>query len=73
MSPIDKKICFASEIGLSGELRPVIRLDKRISEAEKLGYKVFVTSGCIKESTKRKGIKILELEKIGGLINNLFE
>ena len=72
-TPIDKKICFASEIGLSGELRPVIRLDKRISEAEKLGYKVFVTSGCIKESAKRKGIKILELEKIGGLINNLFE
>ena len=72
-TPLDKNICFSSEIGLSGELRPVIRLDKRISEAEKLGYKVFVTSGCIKEFTKRKGIKILELEKIGGLINNLFE
>ena len=72
-TPLNEKICFASEIGLSGELRPVIKLDQRISEAEKLGYEVFVTSNFRKENIKKKGIKILELEKIGSLITNLFK
>ncbi len=72
-TPLNEKICFASEIGLSGELRPVIKLDQRISEAEKLGYDVFVTSNFRKENIKKKRIKILELEKIGSLITNLFK
>ena len=72
-TPLNEKICFASEIGLSGELRPVIKLDQRISEAEKLGYEVFVTSNFRKENIKKKRIKILELEKIGSLITNLFK
>ena len=71
--PLNEKICFASEIGLSGELRPVIKLDKRISEAEKLGYQLFVTSNFKKDLTEKKGIKILGLEKIGSLITNLFK
>ncbi len=72
-NPLNEKICFASEIGLSGELRPVLKLEKRIIEAEKLGYEVFVTSNFKKESAKKRGIKILELEKIGSLISNLFK
>ena len=72
-TPLNEKICFASEIGLSGELRPVVKLDQRISEAEKLGYDVFVTSNFRKENIKKKRIKILELEKIGSLITNLFK
>ena len=72
-TPLNEKVCFASEIGLSGELRPVIKLDQRISEAEKLGYEVFVTSNFRKENIKKKRIKILELEKIGSLITNLFK
>lgn len=72
-TPLNEKICFASEIGLSGELRSVIKLDKRISEAEKLGYEVFVTSRFKKEITTKKDIKILEVEKIESLITNLFK
>ena len=72
-TPLNEKICFASEIGLSGELRPVVKLDQRISEAEKLGYEVFVTSNFRKENIKKRRIKILELEKIGSLITNLFK
>ena len=72
-TPLNEKVCFASEIGLSGELRPVIKLDQRVSEAEKLGYEVFVTSNFRKENIKKKRIKILELEKIGSLITNLFK
>ncbi|MFZ9503043.1 MAG: DNA repair protein RadA [Cyclobacteriaceae bacterium] len=37
--PISDKICFAAEVGLGGELRPVNKVDQRISEAEKLGFK----------------------------------
>ncbi|MBU87258.1 MAG: DNA repair protein RadA [Flavobacteriaceae bacterium] len=72
-SPINEKTCFASEIGLSGELRPVIKLEKRIGEAEKLGYEVFVTSNFKKENVEKKDIKILEIGKIGGLVSKLFE
>lgn len=72
-TPLNEKICFASEIGLSGELRSVIKLDKRISEAEKLGYEVFVTSRFKKEITRKNDIKILEVEKIESLITNLFK
>jgi len=72
-TPLNEKVCFASEIGLSGELRPIIKLDQRISEAEKLGYEVFVTSNFRKENIKKKRIKILKLEKIGSLITNLFK
>ena len=72
-TPLNKKICFASEIGLSGELRPVVKLEKRINEAEKLGYEVFVTSNFKNDFNQKKGIKILELEKIGSLITNLFK
>jgi DNA repair protein RadA/Sms len=42
--PIPNKVCFAGEIGLSGEIRPVNRIDQRISEAEKLGYEqIFIS------------------------------
>jgi DNA repair protein RadA/Sms len=37
--PVSDKVCFAAEIGLGGELRAVNRIDQRISEAEKLGFK----------------------------------
>ena len=72
-APLNGKICFASEIGLSGELRPVIKLEKRIFEAEKLGYQLFVTSNLKDNLNKKKGIEILELDKIGSLVANLFE
>ena len=36
---IDSQTCLAGEIGLSGEIRPINRIEQRISEAEKLGFK----------------------------------
>ena len=39
---IDSGICVAGEIGLSGEIRPVTRIEQRIKEAEKLGFKRFI-------------------------------
>ena len=37
--PVPHGVCFAAEVGLSGEIRPVTRIEQRISEAEKLGFK----------------------------------
>ena len=61
---ISEKYCFAGEIGLSGEIRPVPQIEQRISEAEKLGYdKIFVSN--LNKIPKRKfGIKIEEVSKI---------
>jgi DNA repair protein RadA/Sms len=42
---IGKDICFAGEVGLSGEIRPVSKIVQRISEAEKLGFKQMYISG----------------------------
>jgi len=36
--PVNKNLCFAAEVGLSGEVRPVSRIEQRITEAEKLGF-----------------------------------
>ena len=38
-SDIEPLVCMAGEVGLSGEIRPVNRIEQRISEAEKLGFK----------------------------------
>lgn len=41
---VSKDFCFAGEVGLSGEIRPVKRVDQRIQEAEKLGFsKIFIS------------------------------
>jgi DNA repair protein RadA/Sms len=42
--PVDTKICFAAEVGLSGEIRAVNRIEQRIAEAEKLGFEqIFIS------------------------------
>ncbi len=42
--PISDKICFAAEVGLSGEIRAVTRIEQRIAEAEKLGFEqIFIS------------------------------
>lgn len=40
--PVDKKVCIAGEVGLSGEIRPINRLEQRIKEAEKLGFEKMI-------------------------------
>ena len=60
---IDSRICFAAEIGLSGEIRAVSRIESRIAEAEKLGYDQIVISKYNKLDTKRFKIKITKLKK----------
>ena len=56
--PVSDKICFAAEIGLGGELRAVNRIDQRISEAEKLGFKEIYISKFSQKSLDLKKTKI---------------
>lgn len=70
--PIDKEICFVGEVGLSGEIRAVTRIEQRISEAEKLGFKTIYLSKYNKLKEVKSGIKIVEVSKIEELLNFLF-
>lgn len=71
---IDSKYCFAAEVGLSGEIRPVNRIEQRISEADKLGFeKIFISKYNSKETEKlNTKIEIIFLQNIEQLFNELF-
>ena len=69
---LDTQICFAGEIGLSGEIRAVNRIEQRIAEAEKLGYKQIVISKYNNLNSKDFKIKISKFGKIEEVFRLLF-
>ena len=73
--PILQNTCFAAEVGLTGEIRPVNRIEQRISEAEKLGFeKIFISTHNLKGlQIKNFKIKIIAVSKIEAVFSNLFE
>lgn len=70
--PIEKGVCFAAEVGLAGEIRPVQRVDQRILEAEKLGFSTIFVSKNNKIGLKKTGIQIQKVSKIEDVIAHLF-
>ena len=67
--PLPPRTCFAAEVGLSGEVRPVSHIDRRIAEAQKLGFEtIYVStfSGKI-EAALCKKIKVVTLADMGAL------
>ena len=72
-TPLDTGICFAAEIGLSGELRAVNRIEERITEAEKLGYERIIISKYNKFSKKGLNIKIIQCQKIEEIFSLIFK
>ena len=58
--PLPQHICFAGEVGLSGEIRAVNRIDQRIAEAEKLGLKRSLFQNTIRKGWQNKN-SILKL------------
>jgi len=70
---INKNMCFAAEIGLSGELRPVSKINLRIKEAAKLGFKSILISKFNKIDLNEIKIKIIYMEKIEEIISTLFK
>ena len=70
--PVSKDFCFAGEVGLSGEIRPVNRVDQRIQEAEKLGFSTIFVSKYNKIALKNTIIKIRLVAKIEDVASELF-
>jgi DNA repair protein RadA/Sms len=72
--PVPSKHCFAGEIGLSGEIRPVNRIEQRISEAEKLGFdRIFISRYNSKGiDLKKFKIEITLCAKIEEVFEHLF-
>ncbi|MGE0635649.1 MAG: DNA repair protein RadA [Bacteroidia bacterium] len=70
---IPGNVCFAAEVGLSGEIRPVTRIDARIAEAEKLGLeKIFISAYSKGIDTKKHNIEIVKVKKVEDVFSALF-
>lgn len=72
--PISPRFCFAAEMGLSGEVRPVSRIESRIAEADRLGFdKIFISKYNGKAiDHSRFGIEIVEVAVIEEAFRALF-
>ena len=73
-TPVPHTTCMAGEVGLSGEIRPVARLEQRIAEAQKLGMeRILVPKGNLKGvDTSRFTIKIIEVSRVEEAFRTLF-
>jgi DNA repair protein RadA/Sms len=70
---IEKHVCMTGEVGLSGEIRPVNRIEQRILEAEKLGFsKILVPQNNLKGFTSKVGIGIVQVRKVEEAFRQLF-
>ncbi len=72
--PIDNRTTFAAEVGLSGEIRAVTRIEARIAEADKLGFeKIFISKYNAKGlDTKRFHIEVIPVATVYDLATELF-
>ena len=71
--PVSHKICFAAEVGLSGEIRAVNRIEQRIAEAEKLGFEeIFISRYNKGMDQKRYNIIIRTVSKVEEVFSALF-
>ena len=69
---IPQEYCFAAEVGLSGEIRPINRVEQRILEAEKLGFTKIFISKFNKIVKKNYAIKVVMVSKIEDIYTQLF-
>ena len=71
---IDHKICFIGEVGLSGEIRPVSRIEQRIKEVTKMGIKTIYLSKYSKVSqVESKDYQLIKVGKLQEIIQQLFK
>lgn len=70
---INDKTCFAAEVGLSGEIRSVNRIDQRISEAEKLGFeRIIISKFNQKALPKSNKIQVIAVNKVEEVFKHVF-
>ena len=70
--PLDRDTCYAGEVGLSGEIRPVARLEERMSEAARLGMKRMLVSGHGKTPPVPKGLKLVAIKRVSDIQRVIF-
>lgn len=69
---IPSDICFAAEVGLSGEIRPVAQTDRRIIEASRLGFRKIYVSKFTQRLEKVEGIEQIRVADVPDLVKKLF-
>ena len=71
---VDRTVCMTGEVGLSGEIRPVSRIEQRIAEAAKLGFeRIIIPKSNMHGLEKRKlGIELVPVTKVEEAFKNLF-
>lgn len=70
---IPADVCFAGEVGLSGEIRPVAQADRRVIEAARLGFKkIYLSTYCSLESVPKGGIEVVKVADVASLVKRLF-
>lgn len=66
-------ICFAGEVGLSGEIRPVSQMDRRVMEAERLGFrKIYVSKYSSLDDKSSGSIEVVKVADIPALVKSIF-
>mgnify|MGYP002513902657 FL=1 len=70
---LDEQTCITGEVGLAGEIRPVNRIDQRIREAEKLGFKTIIVPKGQKYNTQDLKIKVVEISRVVDAFKFLFK
>ena len=71
---IDPKTCFIGEVGLSGEIRPVSRINERINEVVKMGMeKIYISKYSEKKLQNSKKYNLIRVGKIQEIIQQLFK
>ncbi|TVR38360.1 MAG: DNA repair protein RadA [Cryomorphaceae bacterium] len=69
---VPRKICLAAEVGLTGEVRTVSRLDQRIAEAGKLGFEQIIVSRHHKATLAKTDIQVVEVGRVDEVFRLLF-
>ena len=71
---IEQHVCMAGEVGLSGEIRPINRLEQRIHEAEKLGFRKMIIPQVNLKSLdlKKINIELMQVRKVEEAFRMLF-
>ena len=71
---VSRKTAFIGEVGLSGEIRTVTRIEQRVAEVEKLGFDaVVIPKGNLKGIKDKFKLKIVEVSKVEEMLRYLFE
>ena len=71
--PVKADVCFAGEVGLSGEIRPVSQAARRAVEAARVGFKRIFVSSYTHFDVKPEGIEVVKVADIPALVRALFK